>query len=270
MKIGYLQFAPKLGQPDTNIAQIDALLEDTALPDLLVLPELCNSGYNFTFHQQALDTAEEVNSSPFVDFLTSLCEKHDIHIISGLNEREGDNLFNSAVLIGPKGWIGTYRKLHLFNTEKEHFQPGDLGLPVFDIGWCKAGMLVCFDWFFPEAWRILALKGADIIGHPANLVLPGLAQRGVPVHAMLNRYYTVTANRTGQEGDLTFTGLSTIASPRGEVLAQATQNGEELSSVPIDLALARDKQITEHNHALQDRRPKAYGLLVKENWQIKL
>lgn len=265
MKIGYLQFASKLGEPQTNLTRIETLLEDVNLPDLLVLPELCNSGYNFTSHQQAIDTAEEVKSSAFLEFLTSICTKNNIHIVSGFNEREGDDLFNSAVLVGPRGWIGTYRKLHLFNTEKLHFQPGNLGLPVFDIGWCKVGMLVCFDWFFPEAWRVLALKGAEVIGHPSNLVLPGLAQRGVPVHAMINRYYTVTANRTGQEGDLTFTGLSTIASPHGEVLAQAPETGNELRSVEFDPALARDKKITERNHALLDRRPGEYRLLVREN-----
>ena len=127
-------------------------------------------------------------------------------MVSGLNERDGDRLYNSAVLVGPEGYVGRYRKLHLFMNEKDYFQPGDAGLPVFDIGACKVGMLVCFDWQFPEAWRVLALKGADVICHPANLVLPGLAQRAVPIHALTNRVYVVTGNRTGTEGGLDLHG----------------------------------------------------------------
>ncbi len=263
MKIGYLQFGPQLGDLDANIDRIGELLKYGNLPDLLVLPELSNSGYNFTTHQQALDTAEEVRKSKFVEYLISLCTRHQVHIIAGMNERQDDEIYNSAVLVGPGVWIGTYRKLHLFNTEKDHFQPGNLGLPVFDIGWCKVGIQVCFDWYFPEDWRILALKGAEVIAHPANLVLPGLAQRGVPVHAMINRVFTVTANRIGQEDDLTFTGLSTFANPLGEVIKQASQEHEELGMVTIDPRQARDKYITKRNHALEDRRPQEYEYLVR-------
>jgi predicted amidohydrolase len=134
---------------------------------------------------------------------------------------------------------------------------------VFDIGGCKLGLLICFDWVFPEAWRVLALKGADIICHPSNLVIPGLAQKAIPVHALVNRVYVVTANRTGREGDLSFTGLSTIAGPRGEVLCQAGPSKEESSLVEIDPAAARDKMVTPRNHLLQDRRPDEYLDLVK-------
>jgi predicted amidohydrolase len=123
---------------------------------------------------------------------------------------------------------------------------------------------VCFDWIFPEVWRILALKGADIICHPSNLVLPGLAQRAIPIHALTNRVYVVTANRIGTEGDLTFTGVSTIANPRGDILAQASQAKEELVVQEIDIAVARDKMITPRNHLLTDRRPEQYALLSKK------
>ncbi|MGC9332990.1 MAG: nitrilase-related carbon-nitrogen hydrolase, partial [Anaerolineae bacterium] len=131
-----------------------------------------------------------------------------------------------------------------------------------EIGACRLGMLVCFDWIFPEAWRVLALKGADVICHPSNLVLPGLAQRAVPIHALTNRVYVVTANRVGTEDDLTFTGMSTIASPTGDVLAQASPADEAVSLVEVDLALARDKRITARNDLFADRRPEAYGTLL--------
>jgi predicted amidohydrolase len=147
-------------------------------------------------------------------------------------------------------------------NEKDFFEPGDVGLPVYDIGPCRIGMLVCFDWIFPEAWRVLALKGADIICHPANLVLPGLAQQAVPVHALTNRLYVVTANRIGSEGELTFTGMSTIADPKGQVLVQASRTREEVSKIEIDVSLARVKDITSRNNILADRRPEEYQLLA--------
>ena len=124
-------------------------------------------------------------------------------------------------------------------------------------------MLICFDWTFPEAWRILALRGADVICHPSNLVLPGLAQRGLPIHALLNRVYVVTANRIGLENDLRFTGMSLVADPQGNVLANASEADTEVSIVEVDLTLARDKQMTPRNHCFHDRRPEEYAQLVE-------
>jgi len=258
-----MQFAPALGDLQATMDRIDKLCEQCAGIDLLVLPELCNSGYNLQSAEQARATSEEIGSGDFVAFLESLCQRLGCHIVSGLNERQGSRLYNSAVLVGPQGYVGRYRKLHLFMNEKDFFEPGDAGLPVFDIGPCRIGMLVCFDWIFPEAWRVLALKGADIVCHPSNLVLPGLAQRAVPIHALTNRYYVVTANRTGSEGELTFTGLSTIADPTGQVLVQAPFTGDSVGRIEIDAGLARNKEITSRNNILADRRPEQYALLCE-------
>jgi predicted amidohydrolase len=263
MKIGYLQFAPVLSNVQATIAQIERLEPLCAGADLLVLPELCNSGYNFISSQQAWDTAETIGGGVFLSYLESLCQRRHCHVVSGLNERDGDRLYNTAVLVGPGGYVGRYRKLHLFMNEKDYFRPGDEGLPVFDIGACKVGMLVCFDWIFPEVWRILALRGVDIICHPSNLVLPGLAQRAVPIHALTNRVYVVTANRIGSEGDLTFTGLSTIADPMGQVLAQASPSEAEVAVVDVEIDLARDKNITSRNNLFADRRPEEYAPLLE-------
>jgi predicted amidohydrolase len=123
-------------------------------------------------------------------------------------------------------------------------------------------MLVCFDWLFPEAWRALALKGADLICHPSNLVLPGLAQQAIPIRALSNRIYVVTANRIGTERNLTFTGLSTIADPGGKVLLQASSSEESMGLVDVDVEQARDKDITARNNILDDRRPQEYAELV--------
>jgi len=263
MTVGFFQFAPILGDVQATIRKIDRFIALAKTADLLVLPELCNSGYNFESHKQAWDTSETVKDSIFVRHIESICRGNNMYIVSGFNERDNDRLYNSAILVGPNGYIGQYRKLHLFDSEKDYFTPGNIGLPIFDIDLCKVGILICFDWIFPEVWRILTLKGADIICHPSNLVIPGLAQKSVPVHAVTNRVFVITANRIGTEGNLSFTGLSTIADPRGEVLVQASQSDEEIKTINIDISIARDKMVTPRNDVLADRRPKEYALLLE-------
>lgn len=268
-KVGYIQFQPFLCDCDKTVAALDPLIQSAASADLLVLPELCNSGYNFTDHQMAYDSSEEIGKSVFIDFLCSCAKDNGLYIVSGFNERENETLYNSAVLVGPEGYIGKYRKLHLFMNEKDYFEPGNVGLPLFDLGFVKIGMLVCFDWVFPEVWRILALGGADLVCHPSNLVLPGFAQRAIPIHALVNRIYIITCNRIGQEGELTFTGLSTIADPNGEVILQASQGNQEAGLIPIDVETARNKNITARNHIFDDRRPKEYVRLLQEAASVK-
>ena len=262
MKTGFVQFHPVLGDIKANIAKVNQLVRSVEQADLLVLPELCTSGYNFVSKEQAWETSESIQDGTSVRHLVSLCREKKMHIVAGINERDGDKLYNSAVLVGPNGVVGKYRKMHLFMNEKDIFEPGDAGLPVLDIGVAKVGLAICFDWIFPEVWRILALEGADIICHPSNLVIPGLCQRAVPINALMNRVYVVTANRIGTEGDLTFTGLSVIADPMGEVIAQASSVDEELAVVDIDVALARDKMVTARNDVLGDRRPDQYRRLL--------
>lgn len=269
LRIGYVQFRPLLEQPEANRERLAELVPSAAGTDLLVLPELANSGYNFTSQEQAEKTAESAEDGPFVRFLVDLASRHDMHIVAGLNESDDGMRFNSSVLIGPHGIIGKYRKIHLFVNEPDFFEPGDLGLPVFDLGDFRVGMLICFDWLFPEVWRILALKGADVIAHPSNLVIPGFCQRVMPSHALINGVYTVTANRIGSEGNLTFTGLSTIADPRGQVLAQGPQAAEDVRIVDVDLSLARDKAITPRNDRLLDRRPEIYEELLETESQVR-
>ena len=263
VKIGFIQTHPILAQPERNIARIEELVGQARGADLLVLPELCHTGYRFESRKQAWELSETVNGSVFLGRLQVLCEKHQLHVVAGFNERDGEKLFNSAVLVGPDGVIGKYRKMHLFMDEKDIFEPGDIGLPVFDIGFCRVGLLICFDWIFPEVWRILALKGADIICHPSNLVIPGLCQKAIPVHAVCNRVFVITANRIGTERDLTFTGLSTVADPKANVLIQASSDREEVDLIDVDIALARDKNATPRNHVFNDRRPGEYSDLLK-------
>ena len=263
MRIGYLQFAPAFLDVETTINQLERLLPEAAAADLLVLPELCNSGYNFSTRGEARDGAEPVQGSAFLSFLTDKCRQYGMDIVTGFNELDGGRLFNSAVLVGAEGVVGLYRKMHLFHREKEFFTPGDIAPSVFDRGQARIGMLVCFDWQFPEVWRILALKGADIICHPANLIIPGFAQKAVPIHALLNRVFVITGNRSGAEGELKFTGGSIIADPRGNLLSHAPEEEPYIGIATIDPLEARNKSVTPLNDVLKDRRPADYQLLVE-------
>ena len=261
IKAGFIQFRPILGDQDENIKSLGKLFMQAQDADLIVIPELTNSGYNFESKEQAFELAEEIGNSKFVEFLTEEAQKNKLHIVSGINEKEAGKIYNSSVLVGPKGYIGKYRKIHLFMNEKDFFERGNLGLPVFDLGFCKIGMLICFDWIFPEVWRILALKGADVICHPSNLMLP-YAQQAVPVHGMINRTFNITANRFGTERDITFSGKSIISDPSGKTLKMASSDKDEVMIADIDLLLARDKMVTTRNHIMKDRMPSEYGELI--------
>ena len=262
MNIAVVQFAPMLGRPGETRERIRALSVDFAGCDLVVLPELANSGYAFVSAEQAWELSEDPGDSLFVKLLSEICRRHRQHIVTGFNERHAGALYNSALLVGPDGVEGLYRKLHLFLDEKDIFRPGDVGLPTFEVAGCRLGLLICFDWRFPEVWRALALAGVDVICHPSNLVTQGLAQRATPVHAMVNHVYVATANRVGTEGSFTFTGRSQIVAPSGEILAEADAVEEKICRARLDLSRARDKFVNRRNHLFNDRRPEVYGALL--------
>ncbi len=256
-KAGILQFQPLLGENEINRRAVESLLSKADDADLYVLPELANSGYNFRSMDEAFKTSEEISSSPFIDTLQRFAKEREAYVVAGLNENDGGKLFNTSVLTGPKGVIGKYRKVHLFVDEKDFFEPGNLSLPLFSIGEIKLGMLICFDYLFAEAWRVLALKGADIICHPSNLITQN-AYRTLPGQALMNRVFILTANRIGAEDDLTFCGRSIAYTPDGAVLMEAGRTEEGVFTFEFDPLLARDKMVTDRNHAFTDRRPDQY------------
>lgn len=262
MRIGFYQFSPKFGDVDANLKQIERSLEGVEA-DLIVLPELANSGYLFTSYEELAAVAEPI-PGPTTEFLQKLARRLPCHLVLGLPERADDRFYNSAVLVGPKGVVGTYRKAHLFYEEKHYFQPGDLGFPVFEVQGAKLGLLVCFDHLFPEAARTLALAGAQFICHPSNLVLPTYGQLTTRVRSIENHVFWVLANRCGTEDrgtkKLTYTGCSQITAPDGNILAEATAEEEALKIVEIDPANALDKHVTKLNDLFEDRRPELYKL----------
>lgn len=261
IRAGILQFTPAFLNREESIRRVEKLIDGIDLPDLLVLPELSDTGYNFPDRETAWNIAMPVHWNPFLDFLHELAEEKGIYICTGVIEKAGNNLFNTAVLLGPEGLIGLYRKVHLFMAEKSIFSPGRTPLKTWQTSIGRIGIQICFDWMFPEPWRVLALDHADIILHPSNLVLP-YAQSVIPSYALVNRLFILTANRTGNEHDLRFTGQSIIANPNGKVLAEAGKEEQVLITTEINPEDARDKMITFSNHAMRDRVPSLYKPLT--------
>ena len=265
MKVGFVQFEPVFGDVGRNLEKAGQLIKGTEA-GLVVLPELFNTGYVFTSREEAFALSEEVPGGRTTAALSKIARENGIHIVAGLAERAGVNIYNSAILVSPAGHQGTYRKIHLFNEETIWFKPGDRGFQVYDIGNCRIGMMICFDWFFPESARILAINGADIICHAANLVLP-FCQDGMATRCLENRVFAVTANRTGteQRGERSclFTGRSQIMAPGGNVLCRAGSDTEEVGVVDIDVMAARNKKLNHYNDLFKDRQSGFYGDLLK-------
>ncbi|RKX84046.1 MAG: acyltransferase [Spirochaetes bacterium] len=263
-RIGYFQFKPILGDPGANRKVIAESLKGIDA-DLIVLPELAFTGYSMRDRAAVSELTETPAESQSIDMLTELCSAGNCHIVAGFAEKDEKKLYNSAVLVGPDGLIGVYRKIHLFGFEKELFDPGPDAPVVYDIGGLKVGMMVCFDWFFPETARLLALAGADVIAHPSNLVLDW-CQKSMITRCLENNLFAVTANRFGSETregkELTFTGGSQITAPRGVILSSASTDSDNVSIIEIDEQQARDKNVTPANHLLNDRRVELYGGLM--------
>lgn len=264
---GYFQFDPVFGDVRGNLRTVVRALEQEDGVDLVVLPELPFTGYSFRDRAELALHAEDPRESDTVDALITLCRKKGMHLVTGFAERAGRRLFNSSLLLGPEGIVSIYRKIHLFMNERLYFDPGDAPPGVHDIGGARVGMMICFDWVYPEMARILALRGADLICHPSNLVLPH-CQRAMPVRCMENSVYAITANRFGTEerpgSSIRFTGGSIVAGPGGEEIHRAPPDEVEFHAEPIDPDLSRDKRMTPENDLLADRRPELYGELCSE------
>jgi len=260
LKVASIQTSPVFGAVETNIDAALALVPEGL--DLAVLPELFASGYQFRDRNELADLAEDLDG-PTCARLRAHAAASGTTLVAGLPERDGDRIFNSSVLVRPDGSTELYRKVHLFWDEKLIFAPGDLGFPVFAACGTTVGMMVCFDWVFPEAARSLALSGAKVICHPSNLVLT-YCPDAMPTRCLENRIYALTSNRVGVEeridgSRLAFTGLSQVCGPLNNILARL--DGIETGAAVAEFDLVdTDKRLTPRNDLWEDRRPDQYSL----------
>ncbi|MEW6571161.1 MAG: nitrilase-related carbon-nitrogen hydrolase [Nitrospirota bacterium] len=267
IKIGFHQFHPLFGKKDENLNLVFTQIKDSDA-DLLVLPEFFATGYQFISKEEVAELSERIPEGQTTELLSELSRQKEFYIVAGLPERDGERFFNSAVFAGPAGFMGVYRKTHLFFEEKLYFTPGDTGFRVWDTPVGRIGIMICFDWFFPESMRTLALMGAEIVAHPSNLVLP-YCPAAMPVRCLENRVFSITANRIGEEcrkednNPLRFIGQSLIASPEGEVIVKASENKEELRIVDIDPNTSRNKNLNALNNIFEDRRVDMYRKLIE-------
>jgi N-carbamoylputrescine amidase len=265
MHVACAQYSIREGDPDHNLERSLHFIRRSATEgaDLVILPELANSGCDLGSREHALDLAEGIPGGPTVRAWSEAAEVSDLCVVGGLLEREGDLLHNSAVILGA-GSVGRYRKTHLWDREKHLYEPGR-ELPVLDTSLGRIGLLICYDAWFPEAARTLAMKGAQMICVPSNAPDDWVPehQRGgdlimLNVHciadANANRVFVAAANRVGGG----YLGGSCVVDVTGGVLALAGAE-EEIISAEIDIDRAsREKWLTDASHAFGDRNPAVY------------
>ncbi len=262
MRAGFLQTRPRFGAVEDNVAAIEKALSRVR-DALVVMPELCTTGYLFASREE-LESLAEPAKGPTAARLAALAARNRLTLCYGFAERDGRRVYNTALTLGPNGERIRYRKAHLFDREKLYFDVPREEFATFSLG-ARLGMLICFDWVVPEACRALALDGVRIVLHPSNLVLP-YCQQAMTTRCIENRIFAITCNRVGVEtragSSLRFTGKSQVVDPHGRVLSRAGSTSEELQLVNLDPGAAADKRMTPRNDLLADRRPELYRALV--------
>ncbi len=271
VRVACLQMEPIIGQKEANVAQSLALIEKAAAQEaeLVVLPELCNTGYVFETRDEAFGLAEEIPDGPTTAQWVEAAARHDMHIVAGITEREGQALYNSAAVVGPQGFVGVYRKNHLWGAENLFFEPGNLGVPVFRTQIGRLAAAICYDIWFPEVFRLAAVQGADILCVPTNWVPMPEQPSGLPKMANLlamggahaNSMFVAAADRIGEERGQPFIGSSLVVSYTGWPIAgPASTDQEEIIVAEANLSDARrHRNLNDFNHLLRDRRIDLYA-----------
>ena len=271
VKIAAAQIDIRFADRKANLARMEQVLRETAQQGagLTIFPECALAGYCFESLDEARPLAETI-PGPGTERLTVICKELNVHAVFGLLEADGPRLYNACVLVGPDGVVGRYRKVHLPYLGIDRFTtPGDR-FDVFDCGEMKLGMNICYDGAFPEAARVMALDGADLIVLPTNWP-PGAectADFVTNARALENNVYYAAVNRVGTERGFRFIGQSKICDPSGCVLAQAAHEDEAILYADIQPALAREKHLVRvpGKHEIDrfaDRRPAAYGRIIE-------
>lgn len=263
MRIALVQFNPAFGRRDENASRLAWLCRSNPA-DVYIMPELALSGYQFASREECIALSED-EDSPRIALLQKTAAELDACIVFGFAENAKGGPYNSALALLPDGQRVLYRKSHLFYRETLHFEPGNTGFRVFSFREANIGMAICFDWFFPESFRTLALIGADLIAHCSNLVMP-YCQRADFAQAVQNHVFIATANRVGTEARtgeaLRFTGGSVLVSPHGDYLLKGPEESEAVLLADIDPPEARNKNINEFNNLFAMRRSELYAALM--------
>ena len=261
MKIGYIQNAPIFGEIEKNFEDVRVLIRNIKA-DLLVLPELFATGYTFTSKEEVRILGEK-NHELTPSFLKELSKTTGAIMIGGFIEIEDGCIYNSLIIVYEDLVVDTYRKIHLFNKEKLWFTRGNKPLKVYNINGVKIGVMICFDWIFPEVCRTLTLQGMQVLAHPSNLVMP-YCQRAMVTRCLENGIFAVTSNRIGKEqrgeDSFSFTGASQITGHDGNILSMAPINKPFVSVIEIDEKLAISKMINKYNDIIKDRRNDFYNI----------
>jgi predicted amidohydrolase len=272
VRVAVAQVDPELAEPARNLAACIFCLEAAVAreAELLVLPECAIPGYVFESVEEALPFAEDI-PGPSTEALAAACARLSVHVVCGMLERHAGGVRNAAVLVGPDGLIGTYRKTHLPFLGVDRFATPGEELPVFDTPLGRIGIEICYDLRFPEVTRSLALAGADVVAVPTNWPVEAKANAELlaPARAYENRIYLLVANRVGCERTAEFSGRSQIVDPDGKRIAEADAVSETLLVADVDVERAREKSIvpdpgTYEMHLFGHRRPELYGAVVEE------
>ncbi|MEQ8354296.1 MAG: nitrilase family protein [Kiloniellaceae bacterium] len=274
VRVACVQMRPEVGAKAENIATSRRFIETAAAQGakLIVLPELCNSGYVFESLEEARSLAEPVPGGPSCELWAELAARLDVYIVAGINELAETKLYNSAVVIGPQGYLATYRKVHLWDKENLFFAPGDLGFPVVETPLGRLGVFICYDTWFSECYRLCVLQGADIICLPTNWVpivgqdptREAMANILCMGAAHTNSVYVAAADRVGKERGQSFVGQSLIVSYTGwPIGGPASADQEEIIYADCNPAAARAARVwNDHNNILHDRRTDIYDEML--------
>ncbi|MGY4920663.1 nitrilase family protein [Streptomyces sp. 900116325] len=277
-RVAVIQFEPQVGVENlkTNATAVEQRLNAAGESgaNLVVLPELATTGYVFETREEAFAHSETIPDGPSLQMFERIAAQHSMYVVGCIVERDGERLYDTAVLVGPDGYIGRYRKTHLWNTEKLWFTPGDEGFKVFDTRIGRIGLLVCWDIWFPETARIVSQMGADIICIPTGWVWtppPLYDASGVCMAAHLtitaahvNNVFIATADRIGQERGAGFMGNSLIASTNGWPIDRIAGPDEDtIIYADVDLTATRTAPIwNQLNDLHRDRRTDLYDQML--------
>src|SRR5688572_8987344 len=243
MKIAAVQMDVALGRIEDNLARMTGMLEETsrAGAELALFPECAATGYCFDSLSDALPFGQPIPGRATTR-IAEACARLAVYAAFGMLERDDKRLFNAAVLVGPEGLIGSYRKIHLPFLGVDRFTtPGDRAFAVHQTGPLRVGLNICYDASFPEAARSLALLGAELVVLPTNWPTGSecVAIHAINTRALENAIYFAAVNRVGTEGEFPFIGRSRICDPSGQTIASSDSSGETIRYADIDHVRAR-------------------------------